>query len=131
MITLNPGQTIADAAAIFDSKKIHHIPIVKNKRLVGIVSKSDYLLFKHGFLDTEEEKRNEIERLKKYNLECIMTRGIAKLEPSDRINVALEIFKENIFHAIPVIENHELIGILTTYDIIRKLADDNMAEAKY
>jgi len=46
------------------------------------------------------------------------------LDPNDRINVALEIFMVNRFHAIPVVENDELIGILTTYDIIKALATE-------
>jgi len=56
----------------------------------------------------------------------IMTTGLAKLAPTDRINVALEIFRENILHAIPVVKNDELVGILTTHDIITALAEKKL-----
>jgi acetoin utilization protein AcuB len=53
-----------------------------------------------------------------------MTKGLAKLNPNDRINIALEIFMVNRFHAVPVVENDELVGIVTTYDIIKALASE-------
>jgi acetoin utilization protein AcuB len=55
-----------------------------------------------------------------------MTKGLAKLDPEDRINVALEIFLVNRFHAIPVVKNEELVGIVTTYDIIKTLAGQSV-----
>jgi acetoin utilization protein AcuB len=60
-----------------------------------------------------------------------MTTKLAKLEPSDKINVALEVFKENLFHGIPIVNNDALVGIVTTYDIIKHLALDSEAHATY
>ena len=59
-----------------------------------------------------------------------MTQGIATLEPNDRINVALQIFMENLFHAIPVVEDDEVVGILTTYDIIKALQEEDILRIK-
>ena len=57
-----------------------------------------------------------------------MTKGLAKLTPDQRINVALEIFMENRFHAIPVLDeaSGELVGIITTFDIIKALATEEV-----
>ncbi|HQU60501.1 MAG TPA: CBS domain-containing protein, partial [Saprospiraceae bacterium] len=53
---------------------------------------------------------------------------LAKLNPNARINVALEIFMENRFHAVPVVEeNGELVGIVTTFDIIKALAAEEIS----
>jgi acetoin utilization protein AcuB len=49
-----------------------------------------------------------------------MTKGLAVLESNDRIGVAIEIFKENLFHAIPIVDDEELKGIVTTFDLIDK-----------
>jgi acetoin utilization protein AcuB len=51
-----------------------------------------------------------------------MTKGLATLSPDDRIDIAIEVFRENILHAIPVVENDELVGLITTHDIIEALA---------
>ena len=59
--------------------------------------------------------------MKNHQVESIMTTGLAKLAPTDKILVALKVFKENLFHAIPIVDQDELVGIVTTYDIIKAL----------
>ena len=131
LLTLKPSSSIADAAEIFKKKKMHHIPIVIDDELIGIVSMTDYLFFRRGFLDKGEDQKVENIRMNNYEVSYIMTKGIAIMESTDRINVALEIFKENILHAIPIVDNGKLVGIVTTHDIIAHLAKDNEAYAEY
>ena len=52
-----------------------------------------------------------------------MTEKNATLRSSDRISVAIETFKENLFHAIPIVDHGKLVGIVTTHDIINCLAN--------
>ncbi len=131
VISLQPNSSIADAAEIFKAKRINHIPIVDNDQLLGIVSKSDYLFFRRGFLNDKNDERVEEIRISNYEVQDIMTQGIATIEPNEKINVALEIFKENLFHAIPIVEDGKLKGIVTTFDIIFNLAESNGAVAEY
>ena len=126
LITVNPKDKLTIVKEIFDTKKIHHIPVVRYKELIGIISKSDFLHFLRGFNRNEEDRFVNEARLRVYNAKDIMTTGLAKLTPDDRINVALEIFLENRFHAIPVIENGDLAGIVTTFDVIKALAGEEI-----
>ena len=89
------------------------------------------MFFRRGFLDNKEAEKMEDIRLNNYQVSYIMTKGMAKLESDSRINVALELFKENIFHAIPIVEKDVLVGLVTTYDIINNLANDKQAVAEY
>jgi len=129
--TLTPSATIGDAAKIFDKYKVHHIPIAIDYKLVGIVSMSDYLFFRRGFLDDRDDEKVEDIRMNNYEVNYIMTKGIATMNSQERINIALDIFKENLFHAIPIVDEGILVGILTTHDIIINLAKDNEAYAEY
>ncbi len=126
LITVNPADKLTLVKEIFDEHNIHHIPVVRFKELVGIISKTDFLHFLRGFSPNDEDRFVNYARLRAYTAEEIMTKGLAKLDPDDRINVALEIFLVNRFHAIPVVKNDELVGILTTYDIIKTLAKENV-----
>ena len=128
LITVNPKDKLTEVKRLFEENSIHHLPVVRFKTLVGIISKTDLLHFLKGLGKdtTGEQYLNEV-RLNNYCAEDIMTSGMAKLEPDDRINVALEVFKVNLFHALPVVENDELVGILTTYDIIKTLADEKVS----
>ncbi len=73
--------------------------------------------------NTLEKIINET-RLNNYNVEVIMTRGVGKLEPTDRINVALDIFAKNLFRALPVVEDDKLVGIVTVDDIIDVIREE-------
>lgn len=126
LITVSEKDKLTVVKEIFENHNIHHIPVVRFKTIVGIISKTDYLYFVRGFTQNEEDRFVNESRLKAYTADEIMTTGMAKVEPADRINVALEVFKINRFHAIPVIENEELVGIVTTHDIICALSEGRL-----
>ncbi len=129
LVTVNSKDKLSVVKEIFDEKKIHHIPVVEGKKMVGIISKQDFLYFLHGFTSTK--KVMGLEALESETCDSIMTTGLAKLEPGSRINVALEIFKENLFHALPVVEGENLVGIITTYDIISRIAEEPITLEDY
>ena len=52
-----------------------------------------------------------------------MTKGLATLSPDALLSEALELFKENIFHAIPILDDGDLVGIITPHDIICALSE--------
>jgi acetoin utilization protein AcuB len=129
LITIDEYTPLSKVEEIFKNHKIHHIPVVENGELIGMISKSDFLLFQRGYM-AGNPKFEEF-RLKSHAAHEIMTKKLATLKVDDRIDVALEIFKENLFHAIPIMENEILAGIVTTYDVIKALAESNGAVNKY
>jgi CBS domain-containing protein len=131
VITLHPKDNLKSAGEIFEKNNIHHIPIIEAGHLVGILSKSDFLLFQRGYQVNKDPKGVDDVRNELFEVGLIMTKGIAKISSEDRINTALEIFTINRFHALPVVDDEKLVGILTTYDILKKLAEEGIAETKY
>lgn len=127
LITVNPKDKLTVVKEIFETHRIHHVPVVRYKEIVGMISKTDFMYFMRGFNRNDEDRFVNEARLRAYNAEDLMTIGLAKVTPDERINVVLEIFKENRFHAIPVVENNELVGIITTFDIISTLADEKVS----
>lgn len=123
LITVNPEDNLLRVKEIFDEHKFHHLPVVRFKEIVGIISRSDFDHF-IGRNVKDEDRFIDHVRLQRVTAEDIMTKGMAKLEPDDRINVALEVFSINRFHALPVIKEGELVGIVTPYDIIRALLNE-------
>jgi len=131
VITITPSNTLLEVKHIFDRNTIHHIPVIKDHELVGIVSKSDFLFFLRGFEKSLYEKIKDMERLKTYTVQEVMVTGLAKLEASDPIRNAIEVFKLNLLHAIPIVEGNTLVGILTTHDIIKALSVEPIALEDY
>lgn len=131
VITVGPEDSLKTVENIFKAHKIHHIPVIEEGKLIGLVSKSDYLFFKRGFNDNSIDLKVDLFRLKTHKVRDIMIKKLAILEPTDKINVALEVFKENLFHAIPIVADNQVVGMLTSYDIIKHLAESKGAINQY
>lgn len=55
----------------------------------------------------------------------VMVKQVAKLRPEDKIELAADIFRENLFHAMPVVDNDgKLKGIVTTFDLLNYAFND-------
>ena len=130
LITVMPSERLTKVKEIFDSSRIHHIPVVKYTTLVGLISRVDLIQFMKGAGHADFDALIENSRLLSYTAEDVMTTKIATLESTDRINVALEVFAENLFHAIPIVDNGELVGMLTTLDIIKALKEEDTVRIK-
>lgn len=126
LITVAPGDAMIKVKEIFEKNKIHHIPVVRFTQLVGIISKTDFAHFLRGAYHPYDKVVEE-SMLQRIKVEEIMTTGIASVESTDRINVALQVFSENLFHAIPVVDDGKLVGIVSTLDIINKLLEEDQA----
>lgn len=131
LLTISPEDNIKKVEDLFKNNKIHHLPVEEDGQLIGMVSKTDYLYFKRGFNENALEQKWDSFRLKSHKVKEIMVEKMAKMEPDEKINVAVEIFKENFFHAIPVVEGKRLVGLVTTLDIIRHLAEDDEITKSY
>jgi CBS domain-containing protein len=130
LVTVLPTDPLTEVKKIFDTTRIHHVPVVRHTKLVGLVSKTDLMQFLKGAAHVGQKDLPGAKTLREYSVEDVMTTKIATLESTERINVALEVFGENLFHAIPVVDNGELVGMLTTLDVIKALKEEDTARIK-
>lgn len=122
VMTIHPDDTMDRVQRVFEQNTIHHLPVVTPEgKVVGMVSKSDYLKLLHGFTFFKARKSEEYNKaiLRSLLVEEVMTRQVATLKADDSLLMAAGYFRENLFHAIPIVDDkHNLIGILSTYDLI-------------
>ncbi len=109
LITVKPTDNLLHVRQIFMQHTIHHLPVVSSGKLVGILTTYD--LWKNEIAPQDYGKVMAME---------VMTSRIAKISSSDKIGTAAEIFLDNRFHALPVVDgkNH-LLGIVTSHDVLR------------
>ncbi len=108
VITVGPDDKLSTARDIFMKNKVHHLPVVHGTKLLGILTTYD--LFKYVRRDTDYE--NTL-------VKDVMTKHVATLEPEDKVGSAAELFLENRFHAVPIVKEGELKGIVTSFDVIK------------
>ncbi|MCB0617165.1 MAG: CBS domain-containing protein [Saprospiraceae bacterium] len=127
LIIVKPTDKVKAVADAFRKNDIHHLPVVdEGGQLVGIISKTDFLKISYGWSMFRHAKREEYDNALYESLlvRDVMTKEVAKLSPDDAISVAVGIFKENLFHAIPIVEKGLLVGIITTYDLLNYAFQD-------
>lgn len=128
LVTVNPEESLSRVKAIFESHSFHHIPVVRYREIVGIISKTDFEHFLGGASHCEDDRFVNDHRLAQTTAQNIMTTRMGKVESTDRLNVALEIFLINRFHALPVVDDGELVGIITPFDILKAVAGEKPAD---
>lgn len=122
LITVKSDTILKDVNSIFDRENIHHVPVVTDDhRFVGMISKSDILLLLDWGtkLSLPASIRKNFFLLSSNLAKDVMESNVIKVNADDSIAHCVEIFKENYFHALPVVdENDKLVGILTTFDLM-------------
>ncbi|HQW02417.1 MAG: CBS domain-containing protein [Saprospiraceae bacterium] len=108
VITAGPDDKLSVARDIFRKNRVHHLPIVHGTQLIGILTTYD--IFK--MIDSKDD-------YDKILIKDVMTTHVATLEPEDKVGSAAELFLENLFHAVPIVKDGELKGIVTSFDVIK------------
>ncbi len=121
VIKLSPKVTLREARELFGKYKIRHAPVVRNGELVGIVSLTDIqrMTFNDAFGDSELGADQALSDM--LTVWQIMKQSPITADEEDSVRKAAEILTHAEFHALPVVRDKKLTGILTTTDIIRTL----------
>ena len=121
LITVKVNEMMDVVKTKLQENNIHHILVVDERgTLKGILSENDLIILSHHltvFNNDKEQKFNE-KYLKTVYVSEIMQQQFVNLEANDTVGMAADIFRENLFHAIPITEGNKLVGIITTYDLI-------------
>jgi CBS domain-containing protein len=118
LVTVKPNDPITHIHNLFEQHSFHHLPVVEQGKLIGIISKADYLKIKHMLSISWDGATMAQEWYAGICARDIMTAGPLCIDSSDSIGLAADIFKANQFHALPVLDDGRLIGILTSHDLL-------------
>jgi acetoin utilization protein AcuB len=116
-LTVTPTETIGEADDLMNTNRIRQLPVVQEKRLVGIVTDRDIRSFLTGSLLESPEAR---ERALASAVREIMTTEPITVFPDDDLEEAVELMIEEKIGGIPVVDETEgLVGIVTYVDVLR------------
>jgi len=117
-IVVKPNTPIHEVHKIFDQYNFHHLPVLDKGVLKGMISRSDYLKIRHMLAYTWSGEIVVRDLYAAMNASDIMTSEPLKIESSDTIGLAADIFLANALHALPVVDDGELVGIVTSHDVL-------------
>jgi CBS domain-containing membrane protein len=121
VLTVTPDTIMADVAALFKVHPVHHIPVIEDGIVVGMISTTDLHKLEHHFtlFRTHQAEEMNAAILKSLLAQEVMTTPVATIRSTDTVQFAADIFKENLFRALPVVDDQKkIIGILTPFDLM-------------
>jgi acetoin utilization protein AcuB len=116
VLTLGPEASAFEALRLCRERRIRHIPVVKDERLVGIISDRDLRDASPPLGDPER-----VSTMKEIRLEDVMTREVITTHPEDTIVHAAREMYERQIESLPVVDEEKLLGIVTSSDVMRAL----------
>lgn len=121
VIKLNSTDDLTKAEALFKKHHIRHIPVVQGNTIVGMLSLTD--LLRISFADAVDEEAREVDTTvyNMFSIEQVMARHLVTVSPETTIREVAEILASREFHALPVVLDELLVGIVTTTDLIKYL----------
>jgi CBS domain-containing protein len=122
VFTVQENEKLSTVVEMFRRHKIRHIPVLEGKKITGIISRTDINRLTFGALFENQDGADEAV-LEILSLNQVMTSKPKVVSEDDSIKEIAEIFATEEFHALPVVANGELKGIVTTTDVIKYLLD--------
>lgn len=115
-------ESLEKVMAIFRKHKIRHLPVTKNGVISGMISSTDINRLTFGRLFENQDEVDEA-ILHMLKIPQVMTEKPKTISSTTTIMETAEIFSKEDYHALPVVDNNELKGIVTTTDVIRYLLE--------
>jgi acetoin utilization protein AcuB len=119
VVTVEMDDTLLTISMIFEHVKFHHLLVVENRKLVGVISDRDFLGAVSPFLKTACETTRDLDTLRK-RAHQIMNRSPITAYPETSIETAANLMLEKNISCLPVISSQGSVeGIVTWKDILR------------
>ncbi|AOC94668.1 MULTISPECIES: CBS domain-containing protein [Flavobacterium] len=118
VVTANEKDDLKTVVEKLKANTIRHIPIVRGKEVIGIISRTDINRLTFGALFEGQDNADEA-ILEMLTVPQVMTSKPKTVSSDTIIRDLAEIFVKEDFHALPVVDNSELKGIVTTTDVVR------------
>ena len=116
LVTVVSETTAAEALALCRMNRIRHLPVLEGRRLVGVISDRDLRAATPALGDLARA-----EALDRIRVADEMARDVTTARPEDPIEDAAMVMYERKIGCLPVVDGEDLVGMLTTSDIMRAL----------
>jgi acetoin utilization protein AcuB len=115
--TGHPDMSVTDIQDLMKTKGFRHLPILdESGKLTGLITKGS--LSSALPADTSNLSRFEVSYvLAKIKAHSIMVEDVVTATPDTPIEIAARMMADNLIGCLPVIEDNELVGIITDRDL--------------
>ncbi|GAA4932767.1 hypothetical protein GCM10023314_01430 [Algibacter agarivorans] len=118
IIALTLSDDLERAEVLFNRHKIKHIPVVSGEVIIGMLSYTD--LMRISFAESADEENDSVDSVvyNMFTIEQVMVKNVVTVNSETTIKEVAQILAEREFHALPVVDDGVLVGIVTTTDLL-------------
>ncbi len=116
--SVEPDETVYNAIATMAEYNIGALLVMKNKKLEGIISERDYR--NKVILKGRTSKTTAVKE--------IMTEEVIRVGPADSVNLCMQLMTENKIRHLPVVDNEEVVGVISIGDVVKTVIADQKSE---
>lgn len=118
VISVDMDTRLPHIQKLMHDKGFHHLPVVDNGILVGIISDRDLLRMISPFINSVSEQSRDLETLN-HAAHQVMTRQPVTVQENAPIAEVVNWMKRVDISCVPVVDKeHHLLGIITWRDLI-------------
>jgi CBS domain-containing protein len=118
--TVHPGQPLTEVRDAMAEGNFHHMPVVDGSKLIGMISSTDLLRVSY---DWGAEAGNDAVLDNTRAITDVMQASPMTVGSKATVREVAEVFAANWFHALPVVDEGHLVGIVTTTDVMKYLLE--------
>jgi len=117
--TVTRQTTMRELEGLFDKHDFNAFPVVEEGRMVGLVTKFDFL---KTFAFTTNQLLPQYDELMKRTVGEVMTAAVVHVEPAAPLTRVLQLMVNLKARSFPVVApDRQLVGIISREDIMRAL----------
>ncbi|MCK0160224.1 CBS domain-containing protein [Allomuricauda sp. F6463D] len=119
LVTLSVKDDLVTAEGLFKKHHIRHIPVVENNTIKGMLSHTD--LMRISFADAIDDNEQSVDTIvyNMFTIPQVMVHDVVSVTSDTTIREVAEILSKKEFHALPIVDDGKLKGIVTTTDLIQ------------
>jgi CBS domain-containing protein len=120
VVAIEVDRPASEVLDCFLQYPIHHLPVVRAGRLVGMLSSADVMKLEFFMPKAAADSARFLDS--RVTLERLMRTPVISVGPETSVAEAAERMVEAGVHAVPVVDEEErVLGLVTTTDVIRSL----------
>lgn len=124
VICLKPRDSFDRAITLMEEHGFHHLPVIQDGRVVGMISDRDLLLAVGWQLEAQRRLSGSSHDFAgPRNVSEVMSKPVVCLSPNDDLHTAARAMIEHSISAIPLTTGDALMGIVTKIGLLKALCE--------
>ncbi|MBC8495358.1 CBS domain-containing protein [archaeon] len=119
LVSIPPETTVDEAIPLLVKNNFRKLVVAKNDVMLGIVTQTDFVRLFNKFYEILEVKTNDL-----LQIGAVMTKNVVTIEKGAKFSEAKKKMAEKEIGSIIVLDNNQITGIITEYDVVAEIYDD-------